>query len=36
MDLYEKVSKLNDLTDEMKEKVELYRNDQHSAKIKPE
>lgn len=36
MELFEKLSKLNDLTEELLAKAEIYRNDPHGAKIKPE
>ncbi len=36
MDLFQKLSKLNELTPDLIEKANIYRNDPHSAKIKPE
>ncbi len=36
MELFQINSKLNELTDEILEKAQIYRNDPHSVKIKPE
>jgi hypothetical protein len=36
MELFQVLSKQNELTSGLLEKVELYRSDPHCAKIKPE
>ena len=36
MELYEKLSILNELTEELLAKAEIYRNDPNGAIIKPE
>ena len=36
MELYQSLSKLNDITDIVLEKAKLCRNDNFSAKIRPE
>jgi hypothetical protein len=36
MELYEKISKLNEITPDLLEKAKIYDDDPHSAKIKKE